>query len=103
MANAEEALTMLNEEKFDLVISDLRMAGMNGLELVCHIREFMPDLGVISSRTIKLNLQLKPLAGAFDFLCKPFQSEGLLIAVSRYCNYLELREKMHDCAMSAQC
>ncbi len=95
VGSAEEALPLLANESFDLVISDLRMAGMSGLELVRHIGEFIPDLGVILITAFpEVELAVEAIkAGAFDFLCKPFQSEGLLIAVSRYCNYLDLKRE----------
>ncbi len=94
-ASAEEALPLLSTDNFDLVISDIRMPGMSGIELLQHIREYTPDLGVILITAFpEVELAVQAIKeGAFDFLCKPFQSDGLLIAVSRYCKYLDLKKE----------
>ncbi len=94
-ACAEDALPMLTEQEFDLIISDLRMPGMSGLDLLRHIREYMPELGVILITAFpEVELAVQAIKeGAFDFLCKPFQSDGLLIAVERYCKYLDLKKE----------
>ncbi len=94
-SSAEEALTLLSENNYDLVISDLRMPGMSGLELLQHIREYTPDLGVIIITAFaEVELAVQAIKdGAFDFLSKPFQSDGLLIVVERYFKYLDLKKE----------
>ncbi len=92
---AEEALSLLAKNDFDLMISDLRMPGMSGLELLQHVREYKPDLGTILITAFpEVELAVQAIKeGAFDFLCKPFQSDGLLIAVTRYFKYLDLKKE----------
>ncbi len=93
--SAEEALSALTEHEYDLVISDLRMPGMSGLDLLQYIREYMPDLGVvIITAFAEVELAVQAIKdGAFDFLSKPFQSDGLLIVVERYFKYLDLKKE----------
>ena len=45
--NAEEALEKFNRQKFDILVTDFRMDGMNGLELARHIHEKDPQVPVI--------------------------------------------------------
>ncbi len=92
---AEDALLLLAKSNFDLMISDLRMPGMSGLELLQHVREYKPDLGtIIITAFPEVELAVQAIKeGAFDFLCKPFQSDGLLIAVARYFKYLDLKKE----------
>ncbi len=92
---AEDAITLLAKHNFDLMISDLRMPGMSGIELLKHTREYMPELGtIIITAFPEVELAVEAIKeGAFDFLCKPFQSDGLLITVTRYFKYLELKRE----------
>ncbi len=46
-SSAEEALLVLAQESFDLVISDINMGGMSGLELVPHVHSISPDSVVL--------------------------------------------------------
>ncbi len=83
--SAEEALRLLEREKFFLVITDFRLGGMNGGELlrVCHQRwPSMPVLMITAHATPKLAAEAIK-AGAFDYLPKPFEPEELLNAVAR--------------------
>ena len=83
--SAEEALRLLEREKFFMVITDFRLGGMNGGELLrrCHERwPQMPVLMVTAYATPKLAAEAIK-AGAFDYLPKPFEPEELLNAVAR--------------------
>ena len=90
--NAEEALEVLeaNEapdtgEPFDLVISDLRMPGMDGLTLLSRINKRFKDLPVVmltAHGTVDLAVQaLKQ--GAFDFVTKPYERDDLYAVVKK--------------------
>jgi DNA-binding NtrC family response regulator len=78
-----EALEQFEDGKFDLVISDLRMPGMDGLELLQEIRRRALDIPVIlltaHGSIDKAVDAIK--AGAFDFLQKPFEKEELRVSV----------------------
>ncbi|MCU1289756.1 MAG: two component, sigma54 specific, transcriptional regulator, Fis family [Acidobacteria bacterium] len=83
--NGREALTMLQEEPADVIISDVKMPDMNGIELLAAVREFLPDVGVVlmtafaSVETARDAFKL----GADDFIQKPFDVEELKIIVKK--------------------
>ncbi len=78
--SAPDALDVLGEEAVDLVITDFQMPGMNGFELLAHVRESYPSIGVIMI-TGHANIQhaVQAMAnGAVDYLPKPFSTSALL-------------------------
>lgn len=80
------ALDALQHEVFDLVISDLRMQPMDGLELLGEIRSRIPQLPVLLM-TAYGDVEKAVSAmrgGACDFLMKPFEPDVLLAHVKRY-------------------
>ncbi|MDQ3257383.1 MAG: response regulator [Acidobacteriota bacterium] len=102
--SAEEVLARLRIDGYDLVISDIMMAGMSGLEMVPHVLELAPDTVVIMiSGAQTLESAIGALrAGAFDYIMKPFDirhveaavrralgHHGLIVAKRHYENYLE--------------
>src|SRR5437870_2446863 len=83
--SAEEALTLLEKEKFFMVITDARLNGMSGYEFLDHVRTRwpkMPILMITAYATPKLAVEAIK-AGAIDYLAKPFAPEELLHAVAR--------------------
>jgi DNA-binding NtrC family response regulator len=83
--SAEEALSRLEREDFFMMITDARLGGMNGYELLGRVRQQYPDLPVImltAYATPKLAVEAIQ-AGAIDYLSKPFAPEELLHAVGR--------------------
>lgn len=91
-----EGLERLKEKCFDLVICDVMMPGMNGMELLDRIREINPTTHVIlitAYPTIDLTVSAMK-TGAVDFLAKPFNIDELIYKVDVY-----LREKsmLGDC------
>ena len=80
-----EALAMLSAEEVDVVVSDLRMSEMGGIELCARIHEARPDLPVIIvTGRGSLDVAIDAMrAGAYDFLLKPVDKDALLIAVDR--------------------
>ena len=83
--SAEAALACLRTVQFDLVISDIMMDGMSGLEMVPHVLELSPDTVVIMiSGAQTLESAIGALrVGAFDYLMKPFDLRHVEAAVSR--------------------
>jgi putative nucleotidyltransferase with HDIG domain len=102
--SAEEALTRLHEGEFQLVISDITMPGMSGLDMIPHVKEFAPDTVVVmisGMQTVESAIGALRL-GAFDYLMKPFdlrqveavvkralEHHDLVVAKQRYENHLE--------------
>ncbi len=103
-ASAEEALAQLRERDYELVISDITMSGMSGLEMIPHVKVTSPDTVIVmisGMQTIESAINALRL-GAFDYLMKPFdlrQAEAaiarayehheLIVAKRRYENHLE--------------
>ncbi|HEX7315100.1 MAG TPA: HD domain-containing phosphohydrolase [Pyrinomonadaceae bacterium] len=85
VGSAEEALRRLESGEFQLVLSDLAMPGMSGLELIPRVRELSPDtLVIVVSGSQEIESAVEALrAGAFDYLVKPFDLEHLQLAVRR--------------------
>ena len=103
-ASAEEALVQLRDQDYELVISDITMSGMTGLEMIPHVKVISPDTVIVmisGMQTIESAINALRL-GAFDYLMKPFdlrQAEAavarafehheLVVAKRRYENHLE--------------
>jgi DNA-binding NtrC family response regulator len=83
--SAEEALTLLGQEEFFLVITDARLGGMSGYDFLARAHAQWPDLPLLmitAYATPKLAVEAIK-AGANDYLPKPFAPEELLHAVKR--------------------
>jgi DNA-binding NtrC family response regulator len=83
--SAEEALAVLGQEDFLMIITDARLGGMSGYELIGKVHNRWPELPILmitAYATPKLAVEAIK-AGAFDYLAKPFAPEELLHAVSR--------------------
>lgn len=84
-SNAPDALRMLDESWAGVVVSDVRMPGMTGVEFFRRLRDVDPELPVVLV-TAHGNIEMAVdalKAGAWDFLTKPFAPEALLAAVER--------------------
>jgi two-component system NtrC family response regulator len=83
--SAEEALRLLGEHDFFMVITDARLGGMTGYEFLGKIRNQWPELPALmitAFATPKLAVEAIK-AGAIDYLAKPFEPEELFHAVAR--------------------
>src|ERR1044072_2235614 len=74
---AEEALRTLQAQSFDVVLTDVSMPGLSGLELLQRVRNLYPGTPVIvvSGLTDQDQAQSLISGGAFDYLLKPFRLE----------------------------
>lgn len=94
-ANGREAVAHLAEQPVDLVISDLRMPDMNGIELLRRLRETgnrVPLIMITAQGTIESAVEAMRL-GACDYLLRPFDVETLDLAISRVFNTQELLQR----------
>jgi DNA-binding NtrC family response regulator len=85
VASATAALARLDGGPPDLIVSDLRMPGMDGLGLLDEVRRRAPGLPVIlitAHGTIPLAVEAMR-SGAADFILKPFDREGVLFSVAK--------------------
>ncbi|MDH4412153.1 MAG: sigma-54 dependent transcriptional regulator, partial [Rhizobium sp.] len=82
---AAQALAQLSRDSEAVVITDIRMAGMDGLELFAHIRALDPDLPVLLiTGHGDIDMAVKALHdGAYDFIAKPFPADRLVQSVAR--------------------
>ena len=94
-----QALTLLSEEPgFDLVLTDYRMAEMNGYELLQRIKARDPDIPVILMTAYATvdNAVAAIKAGAYDYLTKPFSLDQVQHAVERALENRRLRSENRE-------
>ncbi|MGH9901227.1 MAG: HD domain-containing phosphohydrolase [Pyrinomonadaceae bacterium] len=93
VGSAEEALEELRRGEFDLVISDIMMGGMSGLEMVPRVLGMAPDTVVVMISGVQtVESAIEALrAGAFDYVMKPFDLYHVEAAVRRALEHRELR------------
>ncbi len=93
-SNALDALAELKQRKYDVVLTDIKMPGITGIELLRHIRDLDPQLPVILLTAFaELEVAVDAVKrGAFDFITKPFNPEYLAHAVERAAKYAKLIE-----------
>ena len=85
VASAEAALAVLSEKNFGLVISDINMEGVSGLDLVPQIHKRTPDTVVVMiSGQATIDYAIEAMrAGAFDYITKPLDLRHVKSAVRR--------------------
>jgi DNA-binding NtrC family response regulator len=92
--NGEEALAKLSQKDFGLMLLDLKMPGMDGMEVLKRVAEIRPDIRIIiitAHGTIESAVDAMKL-GAVDFIQKPFSPEQIRQLVSKVID----REKIDD-------
>jgi CheY-like chemotaxis protein/nitrogen-specific signal transduction histidine kinase len=84
--NGIEAVTLCDEEQPNLVLMDIRMPGMNGLDATRIIKEVNHDIPIIalSAYAFDENIREAKAAGCDEFMAKPFRVEDLLDTVEKY-------------------
>jgi len=84
--SAEDALDILKSKKIDLILLDIYMPGINGLELLSKLRKMdkSVDVMVVSAAKDSLSIKKALQYGAADYLIKPFEFERFKAALERY-------------------
>jgi DNA-binding NtrC family response regulator len=93
--SGEEALDLLKREDVDLVLTDQRLPGMNGVEVVRRLKGDHPEIGVVvmtAYGTIGAAVEATRL-GAEDYLVKPFEPDEILLVLRRALEFRELRDQ----------
>lgn len=82
---ADRAIAWLDQESYDVVLTDISMPGVSGVELLGHVRQRQPDTPVIviSGITDQEHAQGLLRLGAFAYLLKPFKLEEVEQSVER--------------------
>ncbi|HQU93795.1 MAG TPA: response regulator, partial [Pyrinomonadaceae bacterium] len=91
-ANGREAVELVLEEAPNVIISDVRMPDMDGIEMLRAVRETHPDLGVVfmtAHASVESAREAFKL-GADDFITKPFDVEELKLIVKKTLEKQEL-------------
>ena len=86
------ALSIIENENFDIAIIDLKLPGIDGLSLLKHIKNKYPYTGVIiitAFAEVKTAVQAIK-EGAFDYIAKPFSNEELLLTIERFLKFRKL-------------
>jgi DNA-binding NtrC family response regulator len=96
--SGDAALNSLHEAPFDLIITDLKMVGMSGLELLRAAKQRQPEAEVIMMTaygTVESAVNAMK-AGAYDYLTKPIDPERLLHVAARALEYKALRGEVRQ-------
>jgi len=93
--NSREALGLVGEKDYDLAFLDIKMPGVDGLELQQRLAAAKPDLTVIiMTAYASVDTAVKALkAGAYDYIAKPFDPEELSLLVRRAGEHRSLRHE----------
>ncbi|MBN9661765.1 MAG: sigma-54-dependent Fis family transcriptional regulator [Acidobacteria bacterium] len=97
-ADGDEALAFLQRHPQDLVLTDLRMPGMSGLDLLKRIRQDYPEIIVIvvtAFGTIESAVEAMK-HGAFDYIIKPVNADALRMILARALEHHELRREVQS-------
>ena len=84
--NGQEAVEMANEGGIDLILMDIKMPVMDGLQATSKIKESHPELPIVAltANAFDSDRQLALKAGCDDFLSKPVSSEKCLAMIAKY-------------------
>ncbi|MCJ7769757.1 MAG: response regulator [Dehalococcoidales bacterium] len=84
-ATADEALSQMNDEPAALVILDINMPGMSGVELLAEIKAIHPDTAVIMATAVtKIDTAIHCMKqGAYDYISKPFNLDQVVLSIER--------------------
>ncbi|MCF8028774.1 MAG: response regulator, partial [Desulfobacteraceae bacterium] len=84
-ASGRQALQMLGDEHYDLAVVDIKMPGMDGLELLELIRRKWPDLTVVMMTAYgSIDTAVAAMKqGAYDFITKPFDHDALVVRLEK--------------------
>jgi len=95
VTDGDETLEILRNRQIDLVLLDIFMPGMNGLELLSNIRKqnYSVDVIVVSAARDNQSVQAALRNGAVDYLIKPFEFERLQNALMTFKKRLQLIKK----------
>ncbi|ARN73215.1 HD domain-containing phosphohydrolase [Oceanicoccus sagamiensis] len=94
-SSGEEALLMMEQYSPDMIISDVRMPGMNGVELLVHIAEKYPDTERVlltGYSDIESTIDAINSGGISQYIQKPWNDEKLLKLVDKTLSYLDLKQ-----------
>jgi len=91
-ANGQEALALLRQEFFHVVLSDLKMPGMTGVEVIRELKTLAPfTMGIIHTAHGSVETAVEAMkAGAYDYVTKPVRRDELLVVIQRALEFQRL-------------
>jgi DNA-binding NtrC family response regulator len=91
-----EAIEMIQRDDLEVVVSDVNMKSMDGVELCKRVLEHRPQLPVILITAFgSMDLAIQAIrAGAYDFLPKPFEIDQLVLAIERGVTLARLKDEV---------
>jgi len=93
--NGRDALVKIKNGAYDLLLSDMKMPGMNGIELLAGAKNIAPDLEVILITAFaEISQAVKAVKlGAFDYITKPFDDDQLFSSVEKALKFKNLEDE----------
>jgi two-component system NtrC family response regulator len=93
--SAEKAIERLSNSDFCLLISDMKLAGMDGMELLKRARDLKPELPVLfitAFGTVEKAVEAMK-QGAFDYITKPFDRDEFLLTIEKVLEFQRLKDE----------
>ena len=93
--NAKKALTILQSDSFDIILADIKMPGMDGLEMLKRIKSLKSDaIVIIMTAFATVDTAVQALKdGAFDYVTKPFDPDDLSHLIRNASKQITLAEE----------
>ena len=94
-ANGQEALALLRQETFHVVLTDLKMPGMTGVEVIRELKMLAPStVGIIHTAYGSVETAVEAMkAGAYDYVTKPVRRDELLVVIQRAIEFQRLHHE----------
>lgn len=94
--SAEEALKIFRAEQFDMIISDIRMTPVSGIELLRQVKNHNPEIIVLMiTAYASVDTAIKALRyGAYDYLIKPFKLDDIKLVIKKAFSQREFLRKI---------
>jgi DNA-binding NtrC family response regulator len=97
-ASGEEALAVLKDSRFDILLVDMKMEGMSGLDVLKQVKESDPEVSVVMITAYgSISTAIEAMKnGAYDYLLKPFEPDELGLLIEKISEYqAQARENLY--------
>lgn len=93
--NANKALSLIEKQSFDIILADIKMPGMDGLEMMRRIKQIIPEsIIIVMTAFATVDTAVKALKdGAFDYVTKPFDPDDLSHLIRNAAKQVTLSEE----------
>lgn len=95
ISNGHDAIEIIKTKAFDVIMVDLKMPGMSGIEILSMAKRLEPDaMVIIMTGYASLDTAIQAIRqGAYDYITKPFQLEEVCIAIRNVCEKVSLKRQ----------